>query len=134
MRGGWLAGVVLWLGVARPGSAGGAAGSRGSIRDALSFFEKNRCQVFKDPADQLFCGDPELNAIGVRLSAAIQDRLNRIANRPLAIAENAEWVRNRDSSCGIFGTSISYQNIKSIQTCLLRETGERIEILTDPNF
>jgi uncharacterized protein YecT (DUF1311 family) len=134
MRGVWLAVVALWLGLAHPAYAEGTADSVQSIRDALSLFEKNRCQVFKDPADQLFCGDPELNAIGVRLSAAIQDRLNRIANRPLAIAENAEWVRNRDSSCGIFGTSISYQNIKSIQTCLLRETGERIEILTDPNF
>jgi len=140
MRGIGPAIIVLVVGAmqiseAHPVHAQGPADSTRSIGEALPLFEKNRCSSFREPADQLYCGDPELNAASVKLSAAIQDRLERIANRPLAIAENAEWIRDRNSSCGIFGTqSISYHSFKSIQSCLLKETEERIEILSDPNF
>jgi uncharacterized protein YecT (DUF1311 family) len=129
-----LAIVAVQIGLAHPAYAEGPADSVRAVSEALPLFGKNRCSKLRDPADQLFCGDPELNAAAARLSTAIQDRLDRLANRPLAIAENAEWIRNRDSSCGIFGTAIAYQNIKSIQSCLLKETEERIEILSDPNF
>jgi uncharacterized protein YecT (DUF1311 family) len=130
-----LAVVAIQIGQAHPLYAQGPADSTRSIREALPLFEKNRCSSFREPADQLYCGDPELNAASVKLSAAIQDRLDRIANRPLAIAENAEWIRDRNSSCAIFGAqSISYNSFKSIQSCLLKETEERIEILSDPNF
>jgi uncharacterized protein YecT (DUF1311 family) len=90
--------------------------------------------MFKDAAEQLFCGDPELAAAAAQLGVAIQDRLNRLANRRLAIEENAEWIRNRNSSCGIFGQIVSSQDFVPIQSCLLKETQERIEILADPNF
>src|SRR5437868_12326678 len=130
-----LAVVGIQIGQAHPWYAQGPADSTRSISEALPLFDKNRCSSFREPADQLYCGDPELNAASVKLSAAIQDRLNRIANRPLAIAENAEWIRDRNSSCGIVGTqSMSYHSFKSIQSCLLKETEERIEILSDPNF
>jgi uncharacterized protein YecT (DUF1311 family) len=134
MRGMLLAVVAIQIAHACPASAEGAPANQ-PITEVLPLYEKNRCSSFKDPADQLFCGDPELNAIAARLSTAIQERLNRIANRPLAIAENAEWIRNRDSSCGISGPeSISPHKVKPIQRCLLKETEERIEILDDPNF
>jgi uncharacterized protein YecT (DUF1311 family) len=134
MRGIVLAVVAAQIGWAHPAYSEGTPDSMRAISEALPLFEKNHCKMFRDPADQLFCGDPELNAVAARLRTSIQDRLDRLANRPLAIAENAEWIRNRDSSCGIFGTAIAYQNIKSIQSCLLKETEERIEILSDPNF
>src|SRR5205085_8167456 len=50
-------------------------------------------------------------------------------------AENAEWIRNRASSCGTFGRqNIPSQDLPSTKACLLKETEERIAILTDPNF
>ena len=136
MRGILLAAVALQICSAHSAFAESqAAGPARSMTEALPLFEKNRCSVFKDPADQLFCGDPELNAIATRLSTAIDDRLRRVANRPLAIAENAEWIRERDSSCGIFQTqAIPNQYVKSVQSCLLKETEDRIEMLSDPNF
>ena len=83
----------------------------------------------------MFCGDPELNGTAARLSSAIQQRLNRIPNRRLAIEENAEWIKDRNSSCGIFGRqNVSSRDIKAVRDCLLKETEERIEILADPNF
>src|SRR2546423_14767920 len=99
-----LAIVALQIGQPHPVYAQAPADSARSIREALPLFEKNRCSSFREPADQLYCGDPELNAAAVKLSAAIQDRLDRIANRPPAIAGNAEWIRARDSSVGTFGT------------------------------
>ena len=89
MRGIVLAVVAIQIGLALPACAEGPADSSRSIRDALPLFDKNRCEVFRTPAEQLFCGDPELNAISAKLNAAIQDRFNRLANRRLAIAENA---------------------------------------------
>jgi len=135
MRGTVLAVVAILIGLAHPAYAEDPADSGRSISEALPLFEQNHCQVLRTPAEQLFCGAPELNAISAKLNTAIQDRLNRLANRRLAIEENAEWIKDRNSSCGIFGKeSISYRNLKPIRACLLKETEERIEILSDPNF
>jgi len=135
MRGIVLAVVAVQIGLAHPAHAEAPADSGRPISEALPLFDNNHCAAFRDPAEQIFCGDPELSAISPKLNAAIQDRLNRLANRSLAIEENAEWIRNRNSSCGIFGKeSVSNQRVKPIQVCLLKETEERIEILTDPNF
>jgi uncharacterized protein YecT (DUF1311 family) len=135
MRGIVLAVVAILIGLADPAWAQNAAESDRSISEALPLFGGNHCEAFRDPAEQLFCGDRELNAASTRLNSAIQDRLNRLANRRLAIAENAEWIKDRNSSCGIFGKeSVRNQDIPSVKACLLKETEERIEILADPNF
>jgi uncharacterized protein YecT (DUF1311 family) len=106
-----------------------------SLRDMLPLFETSRCAEIKDTAEQLFCGDPELRSAGTRLNAAVQERVNRIADRRIAIEENVEWIADRNLSCGIFDN----QNIASLQiatakACLLKQTEERIAILKDPNF
>lgn len=135
MRAFALAMVAIGVGLAWPVHADDAANSNRSITDILPLFAKNHCEETKVPADQIFCGDPQLSTAGVKLSSAIAERLNRIANRRLAIEENAEWVRDRNSSCGILGRQpIKSEDIKSVRDCLLKETEERIDILTDPNF
>ncbi|MGZ3362708.1 MAG: lysozyme inhibitor LprI family protein, partial [Xanthobacteraceae bacterium] len=135
MRGMVLAVVAAQIGLACPASAEGPPNSGRPISDALPLYGTNHCAVLKGQAERLFCGDPELNAISPKLNAAIQDRLNRLANRRLAIEENAEWIKDRDSSCGIpRNQAISYQDVAPIQACLLIETQERIGILSDPNF
>ena len=40
-----------------------------SISEKLPLFAENHCAEHKNPANQLFCGDPELNAIGTNLRA-----------------------------------------------------------------
>ena len=101
----------------------------------LPLYDKNNCKEIRDAAGQLFCGDPELNAASARLSSAVQDRMNRLPDRRLAVEENAEWIRLRNSSCGVFRQqSVRSQAIQSAKACLLKETEERIEILNDPNF
>jgi len=83
----------------------------------------------------LFCGDPALQGVGPRLSRAAQDRLSRIADRRLAVEENVEWIKERNLSCGLFpGQGLSAQNIQFVKACLLKETEERIAILSDPDF
>ena len=135
MRGVLLAVVAIQLGLAPVARAENAPAADRPISEALPLYDANHCVAYRDPAEQLFCGEPELNAAAAKLHVAIQDRLNRLANRRLAIEENAEWIKDRNSSCGIFGKeSISADGIRSIKPCLLRETEERIEILTDPNF
>lgn len=130
-----LAIVAIQIGLASPACAQSPADTDRSISDVLPLFVKNHCGQLKNTADQLFCGDPELAGAAIRLNSAIQQRLDRIPNRLLAIEENAEWIRDRNSSCGIFGRqSVSNRDIKSATDCLLKETEERIEILTDPNF
>jgi uncharacterized protein YecT (DUF1311 family) len=127
--------LAIQVCLAQPARADDVSDSNRSIVDILPLFIKNHCEEIKVPADQLFCGDPELNAAGAKLSSAIGQRLNRLANRNLAIEENAEWVRDRNSSCGILGRQpIKSNDIKPVRDCLLKETEERIEILTDPNF
>ena len=89
MRGMVLAIVAAQIGLACPACAEGPPNSGRPISDALPLYGTNHCAVLKGQAERLFCGDPELNAILPKLNAAIQDRLNRLANRRLAIAENA---------------------------------------------
>jgi uncharacterized protein YecT (DUF1311 family) len=135
MRGFVLAVVAIQIGLVLPACAEDSPAAGRSIRDMLPLFETNHCAVFSNVAEQLFCGDPELKAASEKLNGAIQDRLNRIPNRRLAIEENAEWIKDRNSSCGIFSTQIiSSLGLKPVEACLLKETEERIAILTDPNF
>ena len=127
--------VAAILGWALSAHAENSADSAAPISDALPLFDKNHCGTLRSFAEQLYCGDPELNAAGVKLNEAIQQRLNRLPNRRLAIEENAEWIRNRNSSCGIFGgQGLQNTRLKSIKACLLTETEERTDILQDPNF
>jgi uncharacterized protein YecT (DUF1311 family) len=130
-----LAVVAIQIGLMHPVRAENPTVLDRPIADTLPLFVKNHCEEVKDPADQVFCGDPELNAAASRLSNAIAERLNRLPNRRLAIEENAEWIRDRNSSCGIFGRQgVANRNVESVRDCLLKETNERIEILADPNF
>lgn len=130
-----LAIVAIHVGLAPPARAENSAGSDRLITDILPLFAKNHCEEIRDPADQLFCGDPELNSAAPRLNSAVAERLSRLPNRRLAIEENAEWTRERNSSCGIFGRQgVASRDVKSVRDCVLRETEERIEILADPNF
>src|SRR5882672_10040023 len=130
-----LAVVAIQVGLAYPARAEDSVDPDRSISEVLPLFDKNNCDEIRDAAGQLFCGDPELNAASVRLSSAIHDRLSRIPDRRLAIEENAQWIKDRNSSCGIFGQqSIRNRGIQSIKACLLKETEERIAILLDPNF
>ena len=69
-----------------------------SISEKLPLFAENHCAEHKNPANQLFCGDPELSAIGAKLASAIQERLNRLADRRIAIEKNAEWIRDRSAN------------------------------------
>jgi uncharacterized protein YecT (DUF1311 family) len=135
MRAFTLSILAILVGFAQPARADNASDSTRSIADLLPLFVKNHCEDIKTPADQIFCGDPELNTTGTKLSGAIAERLNRLPNRSLAIEENAEWVRDRNSSCGILGRQpLKNQDIKPVRDCLLKETEERIDILADPNF
>jgi len=130
-----LAVVAIQLGLTVAARAENPPAAGRPISEALPLYDANHCNAYRDSAEQLFCGDPELNAAAAKLNVAIQDRLSRLANRRLAIAENAEWIKDRNSSCGIFDkASVSADGIRSIKPCLLTETEERIEILTDPNF
>jgi uncharacterized protein YecT (DUF1311 family) len=130
-----LAIVAIHIGLGHSARAEDTPAPDRSIRELLPLFDKNHCETVKDPADQLFCGDPALNSASTKLSSAIQERLNRLPNRRLAIEENAEWIRDRNSSCGIFGNQrIADRNLKSVVACLLQESEERIAILQDPNF
>ena len=112
-----------------------AGGPGTSNAEMLPLFDSNRCAILSDTAERLFCGGPELKRLSAKLSRAVQDRLVRIPNRRLAIEENTERIKHRNSSCGIFRTQKpSVQDVNDIKTCLLKETEKRIEILTDPNF
>ena len=69
-----LAIVAIQLGMAHPARADNPADSDKSISDILPLFGKNHCEEVKAPADQLFCGDPELNGIAAKLSSAATPR------------------------------------------------------------
>ena len=130
-----LAVFAIQIGLGHPARADNATDPNLSVSDMLPLFGKNRCELIRDPADQLFCGDPELNGTLAKLNNAIRQRLDRLPNRRLAVEENAAWIRERNSSCGILKSqNIASRNFKSIRACLLQETEERIEILADPNF
>jgi len=130
-----LAIVAIQLGLGHPACAEDSPASDQLLSETLPLFGKNGCAEIRDPADQLFCGDPELNDAAARLNSAIRSRLSRLLDRRLAIEENASWIRNRNSSCGIFGQQhIPSQQVRSVRDCLLKETEERTAILVDPNF
>ena len=127
--------VAVQVGLALPAVAQTQADPDRSISDVLPLFNKNHCETVRDPAEQLFCGDPELNAAAEKLSGATQERLNRIADRRLAIEENVLWIGDRNLSCGVFGQeAVRFEDIEPVDACLLKETEERIAILRDPNF
>jgi uncharacterized protein YecT (DUF1311 family) len=129
--------LVLQLGwsgmaLAQPAPASDA---KRPMADLLPLFAKNKCADLREPADQLFCGDPDLNSLAPRLASAVEARLSRILDRRAAVAENVEWIKARDSSCGIFGLHpIQPAAFASVKACLLKETQERIAILSDANF
>lgn len=130
-----LAVAAALIGTAFSVRAEGTPESDRSLRDALPLFETNRCAKVRDTAGQLFCGDAELRSAGARLNVAVQERLNRIADRRMAIEENVEWIRSRNLSCGIFDRqSTANLQIAPVKACLLKQTEERIAILNDPNF
>jgi uncharacterized protein YecT (DUF1311 family) len=134
MRISFLAFIAILFALA-PAFAQNAPETDHSISEKLPLFVKNHCETHKDPANQLICADPELGVAAAKLSAAIQERLNRLADRPVAIEENAEWVRDRNQSCGIFGREpVRYADTDTVTACLLKEIEERIAILRDPNF
>jgi uncharacterized protein YecT (DUF1311 family) len=132
-----LALLALQIGWAAPAGAQGAAApeARRPVVETLPLSARNNCASLKDTADQLFCGDPDLNALVPRLSAAVEARLGRILDRRAAIAENVEWVASRNSSCGIFGLQpVQPAALASVKACLFKATQERIAILLDANF
>jgi uncharacterized protein YecT (DUF1311 family) len=139
MRAVWLAVVAMQLGLAYPvlaqNAANGSPSAGNPISEKLPLFARNHCETHKNPANQLFCADPELIAIGAKLANAIQERLNRMPDRLPAIEENAEWLQDRNLSCGVFGNDpIRSGDIEPVVACLSKETEERIAILRDPNF
>jgi uncharacterized protein YecT (DUF1311 family) len=67
----------------------------------------NHCATIRDQAEQLFCGDAELNAVAARSNDAVQLRLGRLGDRSLAVEENVAWIRERNSSCGILAKTRS---------------------------
>jgi uncharacterized protein YecT (DUF1311 family) len=106
-----------------------------SISEKLPLFAANHCETHKDPANQLICAEPTLSAAAAKLNVAIQDRLNRLADRRVAIEENAEWTHDRNQSCAVFGKEpVRYADIDAVTACLLKEMEERTAILRDPNF
>jgi uncharacterized protein YecT (DUF1311 family) len=128
-------GLAIQLGAMQPARTEDSTAAARPISETLPLFGKNQCESVKDPADVLFCGDPELNDASARLNDAIQARLNRLPDRRLAIEENAEWILDRNSSCGIpRGQSVASQDLEAVKACLLKETEERTAILADPNF
>jgi uncharacterized protein YecT (DUF1311 family) len=127
--------VAVLMALAHPLRAQDSSDADRSISEKLPLFAKNHCADLRDPAEQLFCGDPALNDALMRQRAAIQERLNRLPDRGLAIEENAQWIRARNSSCGILGRdAVRFQDLDAIKDCLLKETDERTGILLDSAY
>lgn len=134
MRSLWLAILALQLCLA-PALAQDSSDNDRSIAEALPLFAPNHCERHRDPANQLFCGDPDLNVVGAKLAEAVQARLDRLPDRLVAAEENARWAKDRNLSCGLFpGEAVRFADIEPVKACLLKETEERIAILRDPNF
>ena len=130
-----LAIVAAAAGWVAPAHADTAPETDRSLRQMLPLFDQNGCIHVRDLAEQLFCGDPDLHAAGLRMGAAVQDRLNRLPDRLVAIEENVEWIRSRNLSCGIFDfQGIAGQDLQFVKACLLKATEGRIAILQDPDF
>jgi uncharacterized protein YecT (DUF1311 family) len=127
--------AVLALGCAPPAAAQGPSTSTGGMAAMLPLFAKNGCAELKDTAEQLFCGDPDLNALVGRLGKAVEGRLGRLPDRRLAVEENVEWIKNRNASCGLFGRQpVQPTAFPAVKACLLKVTDQRIAILADDNF
>src|SRR6266568_5723590 len=92
-----LAVVAIQVGLAHPACTQDSIDGDRSLSEMLPLVDKNNCKEIRDAAGQLFCGDPELNAASARLSSAVQDRMTRLPDRRLAVEENAEWIRLRNS-------------------------------------
>jgi len=139
MRAIWVAVVAIQLALAHSVLAQGSRPPPSPAANAISakypLFASNHCETHKNPANQLFCAAPELNAMAAKLASAIQERLDRLPDRLPAIEENAQWIRDRNQSCGILGdTPLRASDVEPVAACLLKETEERIAILRDPNF
>lgn len=131
MRAVWLVAVATLIGLAHPTLAQDAR----AINEKLPLFAKNHCESHRNPASQIICGDPDLSAADEKLGVAIQERLNRLADRRAAIEDNAQWIKDRNRSCGVFGRdSIRPVDFERVKACLLLEMQERTAILRDPNF
>ena len=131
----WLLAVVIQLGLALPSWSQTTSPANNAISEKLPLFAKNHCESHRNPANQLFCADPDLIAVGAKLADAIQERLNRLPDRLPAIEENAQWAKDRNLSCGIFGSApVRADDVEPVIACLKKETEERIAILRDPNF
>jgi uncharacterized protein YecT (DUF1311 family) len=128
--------LVLQFGWTMPVLAQNApADAQRPIAETLPLYTKNKCADLRDTAEQLFCGDPDLNALTPKLSNAAEARLSRIVDRRAAIAENVEWITSRNSSCGVFGVRpIQPAAFPSVKACLIKATQDRITILQDSNF
>ncbi|MBR0716739.1 lysozyme inhibitor LprI family protein [Bradyrhizobium liaoningense] len=128
--------VLLGLALLAAPAFAQSGNSNRSIADKLPLYAKNNCDRQRDPAGQLFCGDPELAAAAEKLGAAIQERLARLSDPLPAIQENAIWLRQRNLGCGIFGgtDTVTYDEVDAVKACLLKVTLERAAILRDPNF
>jgi uncharacterized protein YecT (DUF1311 family) len=131
MRAGWLVAVAILFGLAHPARAQDAR----SIADKLPLFAKNHCETHRDSANQMMCGDPALNAAGEKLGVAIEERLSRLADRRASIEDNAQWIKDRSRSCGIFGrVAVRPDDFERIKACLMLVTEGRTAVLRDPNF
>jgi uncharacterized protein YecT (DUF1311 family) len=131
MRAGWLVAAAVLFGLACPALAQDTR----ALGDRLPLFAKNHCETHRDPANQIICGDPDLSTAGEKLGVAIQERLNRLADRRVSIEDNARWIRDRNRSCGIFARSVVRpEDFDRVKACLLLETEERTAVLRDPNF
>jgi uncharacterized protein YecT (DUF1311 family) len=127
--------LMLQFGWTMPAFAQTAPDAKRPMAEMLPLFAKNRCAELRDTAEQLFCGDPDLNAMAPKLSSAAEARLSRVLDRRAAVSENVEWIKARDSSCGLLGLQpVQPGALASIKACLLKATQERIAILADANF
>jgi len=139
MRAFWVAVVAVQLALAQSVLAQSSPSPSPPIANAISKrypqFASNHCETHKNPANQLFCAAPELSAMAAKLASAIEERLDRLPDRLPAIEENAQWIRDRNQSCGILGNNpIRDDDLEATAGCLLKETEERVAILRDPNF
>lgn len=127
--------LLLQFGWTGPALAQAATTTMRPMAEMLPLFAKNKCAELRDTAEQLFCGDPDLNALTPKLSAALESRFSRVLDRRAATAENVEWIKARDSSCGLFGLQpVQPAAFAVIRSCLLKATQDRIAILTDSNY
>jgi uncharacterized protein YecT (DUF1311 family) len=99
--------AAVLFGLSHPLFAQDTAEPDHSISERLPLFSANRYATIRDQAEQLFCGDAELNAVAARSNDAVQLRLGRLGDRSLAVEENVAWIRERNSSCGILAKTRS---------------------------